>query len=79
MRGPLRRASAFLGKATGGDRSLDLGPIAFIAPRPPALVVVEVRQERESSAHMTLPSGDVDGMGELPQRVGSEVPFPARL
>jgi len=28
---------------------------------------------------MMLPSGDVDGMGELPQRVGSEVPFSAWL
>lgn len=67
----------FSGEAVGSDRSFYFGAVAFIAPRPPALVFVEVRQERESSAHVTLPTGDVDGMGELAQRVGSEVPLSA--
>jgi hypothetical protein len=61
------------GKSPSGDRSFDLAPIAFIASRPSTFVVVEVRQERKSRADVTLPTGDVNGTGELAQRVGSEV------
>jgi hypothetical protein len=67
------RLGGFLRESPRGEHPFDLGPITFIAPRPSTLVVIEVRQERESSAHVTLPTGEVDGMGELAQRVGSEV------